>query len=210
MGIFDRTAGLDRAGFVRDGEARLRTVLDTYLDTADGRLRAAGLAARVRDELDEPSDPHRRLTVKSLASPVIGAVHDRLELEGPAGPALEPDAWPPSGARTMVIETTRGAPLEVIARIRQRRRTLLIRRGGTSVELSLDDLEALGPVGRADAEIVLARTTELEAELLDGDVRQLDALSADLLGLGGLRAATGSKLDWATAAVRAAQDVPPA
>ena len=199
-----------------DGEVRARTVVDTYLDTTDGRLRAAGLAARLRASViadDEAAaagrdDPPAILTVKSLAGPLAGSVHDRLELEGAAGAGLDPNAWPASEARDLVAATVAHARLEAVARIRQHRRTLVVRRGGTRIELSLDDLEALRPGPGVPNGVVLARTTELEAELLAGDARQLDLLGAVLLRLDGLRPATGSKLDWAVAAARAAGEAP--
>lgn len=200
-----------------DGDVGTRTIVDAYLDTADGRLRAAGLAARIRSSagaVAASEDPGQGciLTVKSLARSTAGPVHDRLELEGSAGDALLPGSWPRSEARALLMATIAGAPLEVIARIRQHRRTLVLRRGGARIELSLDDLEALQPAvaaggglaGAPGSDVVLARTTELEAELLDGPARELDLLGAVLLRLDGLRPATGSKLDWAIAAARAA------
>ena len=190
-----------------------RTVVDTYLDTTDGRLRAAGLAARFRVAViaNDAAAADRDglpaiLTVKSLARQLSGPVHDRLELEGAAVPGLDADAWPRSAARDLVVATIAGARLEAVARIRQHRRTLVVRRGRTRIELSLDDLEALRPAP-GDA-VVVARTTELEAELLAGDARQLDLLGAVLLRLDGLRPAVGSKLDWAIEAARTA-DPPP-
>lgn len=173
-----------------------RTVVDIYLDSPARALERAGLAARIRSELGR-----HRLTVKSRAVPLDGLRHERLEVEGPALPTLRPATWPRSAARGLVETVLGGQELEVIARLRQHRRTLPIRHGTTVVELSLDDLEALD---LGQPELVVARTTELEAEVLAGDDAPVEALAAALLRLDGLRPASGSKLDWARAAVQPA------
>jgi inorganic triphosphatase YgiF len=196
--LFDRAAGLEGAGFTPDGEVVVRSIEDRYLDTADSRLRRAELVARLR-----AGPAATRITVKSRDT-VGRPIQDRLEVEGPATSSLSPETWPPSAARSLVEEATGGRPLEVIARLRQHRRTLVVRRGETRVELSLDDLEALEIGGRTGADgAVLARATELEAELLSGQRRQFEILAAVLLRLDGLRPASGSKLDWAIAALTA-------
>jgi inorganic triphosphatase YgiF len=184
-------AGL--AGFRPLSPASSREVFDLYLDTAHGRLRAAGLAARIRSE-----GGRHRLTVKSTAEPVRGAIHRRLEVEGPARPTPDPATWPPSAARDIVTAAVGRAWLRVIACIRQQRQTRLLGRGPTTVELSLDKLEALaGP--RDDR--VLDRRVELEAELVTGDLEDLEALAAALAVRSDLVAAGGSKLDWARGAL---------
>jgi inorganic triphosphatase YgiF len=176
----------------------MRTIEDRYLDTADARLRTSGLVARLR-----AGPAATRITIKSLAT-AGRPVQDRLEVEGPATSCLSPETWPPSAARSLVEQATGGRPLEVIARLRQHRRTLVVRRGETRVELSLDDLEALEIGGRTGADgAVLARATELEAELLSGQRRQFEILAAVLLRLDGLQPASGSKLDWAIGALAA-------
>lgn len=181
------------AGFHPITMTETRDVLDLYLDTASGRLRTAGLAARIRSE-----GGRHRLTVKSTAAPVAGSIHRRLEIEGPARPTPDPATWPPSAARDIVVAAVGRAWLRVIACIRQRRRTRQLGRGPTIVELSLDELEAL-----ADArdDRVLDRRVELEAELVKGELEDLEALAAALAVTAGLVPATGSKLDWARAAL---------
>jgi len=164
-------------------------VLDIYLDTATGRLAAAGLATRIRSEMGR-----HVVTVKSVTVPVVGAVHRRLEVEGPALPTLVPDTWPVSDARILVQAAIGQEPLTVIARLRQQRRTLLVRRGDTVIELSLDDLEALGLPGD---DTPLGTRTELEGELLAGDAADLARLGEALAVVPGLAPASGSKLEWA-------------
>lgn len=181
------------AGFRSISLTSRRELLDLYLDTATGRLRAAGLAARIRSE-----GGRHRLTVKSAAEPVSGAIHRRLEVEGSARPTPDPATWPPSAARDIVVAAIRGAALRVVACVRQRRQTRLVRRGATTVELSLDELEALA--GPRD-ERALDRRVELEAELVKGELEDLEALAAALAVSGDLAPAAGSKLDWARAAM---------
>ncbi|HSL98150.1 MAG TPA: CYTH domain-containing protein [Candidatus Deferrimicrobiaceae bacterium] len=181
------------AGFRPVSPTTSREVLDLYLDTAGGRLRTAGLAARIRSE-----GGRHRLTVKSTAEPVGGAIHRRLEVEGPARPTPDPATWPPSAARDIVTAAVGRAWLRVIACIRQRRQTRLLGRGQTTVELSLDELEALA--GPRD-ERVLDRRVELEAELVKGELEDLEALAAALAVRSGLVPSGESKLDWARAAL---------
>jgi inorganic triphosphatase YgiF len=182
------------AGFHPVSLASSREVLDLYLDTASGRLRTAGLSARIRAERGRHT-----LAVKSTARPLSGPIHQRLEVEGPARPTPDPGTWPPSAARDIVTTAVGRAWLRVVACIRQRRQTRLLGRGPTVVELSLDVLEAL-----ADArdDRVLDRRVELEAELVRGELEDLEALAAALAVSAGLASATGSKLDWARAALR--------
>ena len=185
--------GATLAGFHPVSRASTREVLDLYLDTASGRLRSAGLAARIRAE-----GGRHTLGVKSTAEPVVGAIHRRLEVEGPGRPTPDPATWPPSAARDIVVAAVGRAWLRVVACIRQRRRSRLLERGPTTVELSLDELEALAEP-RDDR--VLDRRIELEAELVKGDLEDLEALAAALAVSAGLAPATGSKLDWARAAI---------
>jgi inorganic triphosphatase YgiF len=181
------------AGFHPVSLASSRDVLDLYLDTATGRLRAAGLAARIRSE-----GGRHTLAVKSTAERFAGPIHRRLEVEGPARPTPDPATWPPSAARDIVTAAVGRAWLRVIACIRQRRLTRLLGRGPTTVELSLDELEALSD---PRDERVLDRRVELEAELVDGELEDLEALAAALAVSAGLASASGSKLDWARAAL---------
>jgi inorganic triphosphatase YgiF len=186
--IDGRLEGPD-ARYVPTGEATLRELIDRYLDTADGRLGQAGLAARIRSELGRHT-----LTVKSAPNPVAGPVHRRLEVEGPAEPTLVPGTWPASAARSLVLAAVGDAPLIVVACLRQRRLTRTMRQDEVAIEMSLDDLEAVdGPRGAQ----VLGRRTELEAELVAGEPDDLAGLASWLEGRPGLAPATESKLDWA-------------
>ncbi|MEO7664794.1 MAG: CYTH domain-containing protein, partial [Candidatus Limnocylindrales bacterium] len=112
------------------GAARTVSIVDRYFDTASSSLRTAGLAARIRTS-SGATEP--RLTVKSLVEARPGLAHRRLELEAwlplaptaaaaadLSAPGIDSNRWPPSAARDAITEVAGGAPLRVIATIRQR------------------------------------------------------------------------------------------
>ena len=127
------------AGFEPLGPTHIVTVDDRYLDTqaVGGRLALAIMRARVRQ-----SGTSFTVTVKRAGVEDRG-VTTRVELEGPATGSLDPAAWPASDARTALLEVAAGEPLVEIARLRQHRLTILLGRAGTTVELSLDAMEAM-------------------------------------------------------------------
>jgi CHAD domain-containing protein len=181
-------------GFRATEPTRTIDVDDRYLDTAGRRLEKAGRVARLRDVAGVTI-----LTVKSLASPVAGAVHRREELEGPATADLEPRSWPPSVARSMILELAGDAPLEELVSIHQRRRVRRFVDAGTTIELSLDRVAVV----RNGHE--LERFVELEAELRGGDEDRLVALGERLSGDPDFSPARASKLERALAAVERAR-----
>src|SRR5664279_2397206 len=85
-----------------------------------------------------------------------------------------PNDWPPSKARTSLLELCGDAALVDLLTIRQLRRVRQLRAGNTRAELSVDEVEVVSN-GR-----VLDKFEELEVELKDGDEAPLAAL-ADLL-----------------------------
>jgi inorganic triphosphatase YgiF len=175
------------AGFEPAGDAHLVRVTDRYIDTAPqgGRLFLAGMRARVRRE-----GAAITLTVKRSGVETRG-VTSRVEINGPATRSLDPWSWPESRARALVVEAAGDQPLAVIATLRQHRLTRRLARGGTTVELSLDRLEAI-----SDG-LVAARRHELEAELLEGDEITLAELGESLMELDGVGAPLSSKLQFA-------------
>ncbi|HUQ44397.1 MAG TPA: CYTH domain-containing protein [Candidatus Limnocylindria bacterium] len=187
------------AGFEAAGPVVLVVIVDRYLDTAmeAGSLAAGGLRARLRQRESD----HSGATVLAVKVPrsMAGAVSTRVELEAPATTDLDPEAWPDSEARAMLLAATGGAPLVEIARLRQRRLTRLVSRGETVVELSLDALEAI-----AD-DVVVAVRDELEAELQAGDPGALQELAEALTAIDGVGPPLGSKLQFALSAQRAAR-----
>jgi CHAD domain-containing protein len=174
------------------GPVRSVRVEDRYIDCPDWALARAGFAARLR------KTPHGiRINLKALST--SGArLQRRQELEGPADANLAPSGWPPSKARTSLLELCGGAALVDLLTIRQLRRVRQLRAGNTRAELSADEVEVVSN-GR-----VLDKFEELEVELKSGDEAPLAAL-ADLLDHSDdLVPMTRSKLERAVEAVRAA------
>jgi len=169
-------------------------VEDRYLDTADRALERAGRVARLRN-----TDGTTLVTVKSLAAPDAGAVHRREELEGPATAELEPRTWPPSDARSIILELAGDAPLEELVALRQRRRVRRFADDVTTIELSLDRVSVVHG-GRT-----IGRFLELEAELRSGDEGRLVHLGERLAVEPAFGPARQSKLERALAAVERAR-----
>jgi inorganic triphosphatase YgiF len=170
------------------GPAHLRLVEDRYVDTADRRLEAAGLVARIR-----AGGPVAQLTIKSLALRRDGAIHARMELESEAGDGDDPWSWPASAARDLLLATVGEAPLATLAVLRQRRYQRDVTIGSSVVELSLDEIGVTGRTGRTDAWV------ELECELRSGTEEDLATIGAALARRLDLAAATSSKLKRALA-----------
>ncbi len=199
--VVDPTAG-DRylaadqlAGFRPASAVRSTQVEDRYIDTADGAMARAGFAARLRQ-----TAKHTIIAVKSSARRVgTSNVHRREELEGPADRTAHPRDWPPSDARSLLLEQCGDAPLVEVVTIRQLRRKRILELDGTKVELSLDEVDA---VSRSR---VVGRFVELEVELMSGDEAGLAAIDAVLAGDPGLEPADSSKLAAALRAVAAAE-----
>lgn len=144
------------------GPAKLgtpRTVdeVDRYLDTADLRLGALRWACRLRTREGR--------TVVSLKGPAEhppgDPLHRRPEVEGPADTALEPHAWPRSGARELLLAMTGGQALgERFSLEQQRIERAVSIRGTPAGLLSLDR----GSVMYRGAEIGRLAVVELELE----------------------------------------------
>jgi inorganic triphosphatase YgiF len=172
----------------------LRTIdeVDIYLDTPDGHLAAERWACRLRVR-----DGAFRLSLKGPEeSPRSGAIHRRLELEGPATASHDPAAWPPSGARDELDRLRDGQELTERLRLRQRRieRAVLLR-GEALGTLSLDT--ATISVAGADLGDPL-HIVELELHADDpAAVAELERLAAALDARPGLDADSRTKLEHA-------------
>ena len=179
------------AGFKPSSAVRSTQVEDRYIDTADGALARAGFAARLRQTAKGTT-----VGVKSAIRRVEGGnVHRREELEGPADRTAHPRDWPPSDARSLILEQCGDAPLVEVVTIRQLRRKRLLKADGTTVELSLDEVDA---VARSR---VVGRFVELEVELVMGRESGLVAIDQALAADPGLVVADSSKLERALRAV---------
>lgn len=181
------------------GRTRETRMEDRYVDTATGDLERAGYAVRLRQ------GPNGTIvSAKSLARTVAedGAV-TREELEGPADAVAAAAAWPPSDARSLVLEHAGEAALVERVTVRQRRRKRIIRIGTTRVELSLDEVEVVA--GGA----VVGTFVELEAELVKGDEAALGDLATVFDAEPGLVRSAPSKLETALAIVASDGSVRP-
>ncbi len=175
------------AGFRAMGAPRPTQHEDRYVDSADGALARAGFAARLRTAANDTI-----VSVKSTGGG-DGSLHQREELEGPADRTSDVAGWPPSAARSLILELCGDAPLVELVTIRQfrRRRDLELPDGESAVELSLDEVDVVAR-GR-----VVERFLELELELKRGSLASLAPLQALLDGHHGLSPSAGSKLDRA-------------
>jgi len=142
---------------------------NTYLDTADGRLRAAHYGLRVRD-----LGSRRIATLKGAARAQSG-VYERDEWEVTIGDDDRPETWPPSEARDRTLALLAGAPLAPILTVRTLRRHIYAARDGAEIaEISLDE-GTISAGGREE------RFRELEVELVGEAMRDdLDAIVAQL------------------------------
>lgn len=185
----DRLVAADRHGpFTAAGQVRTIQHEDRYVDTSDGALARAGFAARLRT-----AQGWIVISMKSNAVPAPGdPLHRRQELEGPAARTLDPRAWPPSPARSLILELCGDAPLMELVTIRQLRRKRELRDGDSvAAELSVDEVDVVAR-GR-----VVDRFAELEVELLGGDEARLAELARAFADDPELTPASGSKLETA-------------
>jgi len=178
------------AGF-RLGERKVLRVLDTYLDTKDRLLMAAGVACRVRRQ----DDGQVWLTLKDMGA-AKGAVHRREELELllPAGESDSREMfavrrWPEGPVRSRVLQVVGRKRLIRLATLRQRRTIRPLAQDGHTVALlSLDDV-------RVRAGGAVDRFSEVEVELTGrGGNGDLHRVARCLEREWGLRPAVRSKL----------------
>jgi inorganic triphosphatase YgiF len=179
------------AGLRPLGGLRTRQVEDRYVDTSSGALANAGYAARLRE-----SGGTTIVSLKAIANPEAGALHRRQEIEGPANRMLQPVEWPPSDARSLVLELSGDRPLVELVTIRQVRRARRFGATGTVVELTVDAVEVIARSAIVD------RFLELEVELVDGDEPVLARVGEALSGDPALTPVASSKLESALAAIR--------
>lgn len=177
------------------GEATLgaaRTVLeeDRYLDTVDGRLRGVRWACRLRSR-----EGTTRISLKGPpTTPATGWLHSRPEVEGPASTLIDPDEWPESPARALLLQLSGGAPLVEWLRLVQERTERPVTIDARPVgSLSLDAVTAERG-GRTLGEMHLV---ELELRPDADPERDLPALARALAAEPGLHAEPRTKLEIA-------------
>ena len=158
---------------VEKGEPR-RDV-DTFLDTPDRRLLAAGYYFRRRETGDGV-----RLTLKQLVAPSEGMLR-REEIEALVAADVPVAEWPAGELRTRVEQLTGGEPLEAMLTLSQVRVARVVRRGRKEIaELSLDRVTASAPDGDRGW---LEAEVEARGRGADGDVAALAAVLRDEWGL---------------------------
>ena len=178
------------AGLPGLGPARRVRQVDRYLDTPDGRLRAAGWAARLRT-----IDAETRIQLKRIAAPGDDGVTRRTELDGPVGPDDDPGSWPTSAARRRLVQLLRGETATTTLTLRQDRLVRDFGDDAAQVELSLDRTFALA------GDQVAGRLTILELELRAGEMAAFDRAAAHLRVQPFLSPSRVTKLGWGSALV---------
>ncbi|HUT19778.1 MAG TPA: CHAD domain-containing protein [Anaerolineae bacterium] len=193
---FDRLLEADRIAEYTIGEGKAKRVRDTYLDTCQQRLLAAGYACRRRTA--EGKDG-LLITLKGLGS-TDGAVHRREELEVALEEDQPPSQWPPSAARDRVLHLIGDSTLQPIADVHQTRITKKVLQSDRQVaELSLDEWTV---VDGGEAQTVF----EAEVELLPlGTEEDLSAIVACLDREWDLTPETQSKFERALTLLQQAQ-----
>ncbi|HQG55108.1 MAG TPA: CYTH domain-containing protein [Thermoleophilia bacterium] len=135
------------------GPPRARHDEDVFLDTADGRLLAAGYYLRRRRNADG-----LRITLKELATGTRDGLLRREEHELCAGAELLPSDWPEGPLKQRLTRIVGEADLRPILALAQERRTRAVSLEGRLVaELSLD-------IVIVDAEAHAGRWYEAEVE----------------------------------------------
>jgi inorganic triphosphatase YgiF len=165
---------------------------DRYLDTDDGRLAAARWACRLRAR-----EGATRISLKGPPAATSEEWHHRRpEVEGPATPAIDPDAWPPSPAHELLNRLRAGRPLAERLRLDQAR---------TERAVSLDDGTVIGTLTLDRARITHGGmdlgelfVVELELHAASGAGEdELEGLATSLEATEGLVAEPRSKLERA-------------
>jgi inorganic triphosphatase YgiF len=122
------------AGYVLS-PPRAKPVWDTYIDTRQRRILAAGYSCRRRE-----TQAGIVIELKSLASSE-GAVHRREELRGELTDQQQPMEWPDSPVRKLVLNLIGGEQLLTLFDLRQNRIVRMVQHDEQPVaEMSLDSV----------------------------------------------------------------------
>jgi CHAD domain-containing protein len=174
-------------------------VHDTYFDTADRRLLAAGYASRRRHAAP---DSAVQITVKQIVD-VLGAIHEREELEITLTEDVPPAQWPESPARDRIMSIIGDAPLQTLFELRQTRaKRDVLKDESVIAEWSMDDV-------RVRAGNHHLKFAELEIELLpQGTTEDLANLAARVQDKWSLTPEGKSKFERALAFVDQVKAIP--
>ena len=168
------------------GAAQRVRHVDRYIDTPEGRLRAAGWTARQRT-----IDGDRvRIQLKRIGDPGADGVMRRTELDGPAAPGDDPEGWPASAARRRLIQLLHGEAFTTRLTLSQDRLVREFGSDGDRVELSLDRTTVLSGVE------IAGRLTVLELEHRAGAAAGFDRAAALLRVQPFLSPSRVTKLGW--------------
>ena len=159
-------------------EPQVHELVATYFDTADLRLRAAGVTLRHRAG---GSDEGWHLKV-----PLGG---DREEVQAPGGDAAAPV---PEALLALVRAIVRTATLGPVARLLTTRTVQALRDAGGQALVEVVDDQVEGRVEGQD--VPPLRWREWEAELKQGARDVLDDVESRLLAAGAARSGSGSKV----------------
>jgi inorganic triphosphatase YgiF len=161
-----------RAGVLREirsGKARRVTLQARYFDTPDRDLARAGIALRIRKE--------GRRWVQTLKAPSSDAL-SRIEINH-IRPAADLDLSLYTGSALESFFAGLASPLMLRYETRVLRQLLTVTHGVSRIEIAFDQ----GEVYSGEAELPIS---ELEFELLEGDITDVFALGAQWLQRHGL------------------------
>ncbi len=194
---YEKLQALDSIGPFVISASHLYAIHDTYLDTPDCKILAAGYACRRRDQ-----NGQCLITLKALQGSG-GAIHRREEWETNL-PTTTPlplsvDQWPDSDVKQRILALSGSAPLTPLFSLAQRRLTRSVQQGQRLVaELSLDTVTLLVNGTREPS-------IELEIEIKgQGTVADLQAILDRLADMPGLVAEPLSKFERGLAAINTA------
>ena len=180
------------------GRAKTRDLHSTYFDTADGALRRAGIALRLRRDGAKWIQ-----TVKKSSKAIAQGLSTPVEVEcALPGPELDLGLIADDDLRDEVIGLAEPG-LEPTVETAFRRTTRILRHDGGTVELAID-------VGEVRADGTSAPLTEAELEVKDGPERVLFALARDIFTQGPVRFSNRSKAARAGALLDGGRAVEPA
>ena len=168
-GVYWRLQTTERLAGYELSTQEIRNIRDTYLDTSQRFILAAGYSCRRRRRPEGIL-----MTLKSLDK-TQGAIHRRQEIEIALDSDLPPAEWPDSAARALVLELSKQKPLIPLFELRQTRIIRMLQQNEQPLaEFSLDKVSLIVN-GRKQV------YHELEIELLPAASEQILVAIVDYL-----------------------------